>query len=196
MILTVCNFKGGVAKTLISSFIGFDDSINATIYTNDSVGIYQQIFPNRYIYADDLNSIDISTGENIIFDLGGFGDDIGKLLSQSDVILIPTLSDMNSIKVCLDTVAEIQEYNQNILVVESLYKSGSFLDEAISENFDSDIPILKLRYSKVFDNALRAEKSVHEFIQGDKLKQITYKNVFGDMRDIIEVVKILGGLNE
>mgnify|MGYP002634515449 CR=1 FL=1 len=193
MVLTVANFKGGSSKSLNSVFIGFSDNINATIYSNDPNGIYHSIFEN-YIYAENLNKIDLTKG-NIVLDTGGFVDSIGELLSKSDVVLIPTLSDLNSLKVCLDSIAEFREYNKNILVVESMYKDGSMVEEAISENFpDDEIPVLKLRYAKVFDNALREGKTIHEYIRNDKLKQITYKNVLGDIADIIEVVEILGGL--
>jgi MinD superfamily P-loop ATPase len=195
-IIAVASGKGGVGKSLISSFIGSHEDIQATIYTNDKNGIYTTIFPLSYIYAKDINSVKIKEQHNYIFDLGGFSDNVIDLVKTSDVILVPTLSDLNSIKVCLDTIAEIHQINNNILVVESLYKNSSDLDEAISENFDIDIPLLKLRYSKIFDNALRKEQSIYNFVKGDKLKQITYKNVLQDIEDIVEVINILGENNE
>ncbi len=199
MILVTAGFKGGISKSLCSVFIGFSDKINAEIYTNDINGLYHEVF-EKYNYTDDLKSTldnikKDKNNKNYVFDLGGFSADIGDLISQADVLLIPSLSDINTIKTTLDTVEELRKYNNNILIVESMYKGDTLLEDAISENFNDDYPILKLRYSKIFDNALRASQSVHDFVKGDKLKQITYKNVLGDMDDIIEAVSILGGLN-
>ena len=196
MIITVTNFKGGSGKSLSSYFIAFSDKINADIYSNDPNGIYQSIF-DKYNYIEDINSIDLSKvdkSNNILFDLGGFAANVGNILKKSNVIVVPTLSDVNSIKVCLDSVSEFLSYNKNIIVVETMYKTGSMLEEAIADNFpDEEIPVLKLRYAKIFDNAIRAGKTVDEYIKNDKLKQITYKNSLNDMKDIIEVVNIIGG---
>jgi cellulose biosynthesis protein BcsQ len=190
LIATVANFKGGVGKTLISLFIANHPDIKADIYTNDPNGLTHEIFSN-YHFKSNLNEIK-EQGGNIIFDSGGFIADISHILKKSDLIIVPTTGDINSLKTSLDAISEYIKYNQNILVVETLSTSNSLVEDAISENF-TDIPILKLRYSKIFDNAIKRDQSIYEFVKGDRLKKVVYRGVLEDVEDIIEAIKILTG---
>ena len=189
MIVTVANFKGGVGKTLVSLFVGAD--LRADIYSNDKQGIIHDIF-DFYHHSDNLNGIKADK-QNIVFDTGGFSDDISKVLTKSDLVIVPTLSDINSIKTTLDSIEEYINYNQNILVIETMQKGNDLIESALSDSFhNSDIPLFKLRYSKAFDNAILEGITVQEHINKDNRNKFIYRGVLDDMKIIHEAIKILG----
>jgi hypothetical protein len=66
------------------------------------------------------------------------------------------------------------------------------IKRAVSEKISSDIPVMPLKFSKVFDNIFEYKKSIKQLMDESPLAKYNYKEVakqFDDIYKLIEVKK-------
>ena len=182
MIATVFNKKGGVGKTIVGYNIARD--LGCFLISNDDSEIeklYQnraKIVQNLKVYKDDRRSI--------VYDLGGFiAPNITEILRHSDLVIIPTNLDKNSLKRTFNTVVEVNQYCSNSIIVINRINHRNF------DKYKKVVDILQklgkeifmLRESEAFPNSIDSElggKTITEQIQSNPLLRYTYRHVYAE----------------
>ena len=188
MIVGIANQKGGVGKSTLSIAIG--SKLGANIVSNDINGLFVDVF-DFYTYTDNLNGYKFDDDKNYIVDLAGNTDDLSRFFTKVDLIIVPTMGDLNSIKVTADSILQYKKFTDNILVVQMMGKDGvDLLESIIFDNF-GEMPILSVRYSKIFDLSMRDLTDIWDFVDKKPLNKVVYKNVIDDVNIVSSAVRII-----
>jgi len=189
--VAIFNHKGGVGKTSLA--ISLHEQLqkqkgSCIVVSNDKEGISEEVF-DFYHYSEDVRDFK-SDAEVQIFDFGGFtSKDVLDTIAASNVVIVPTLDDLNSLQSTIDTIAEIKPYNDNIIVIHNQSKEDTFVEKVIAENFDEeDVPVLKVRHSKIFQNSLLEGKNIEEIASSTGKNKFVYRNIIKEIKDIAEAV--------
>lgn len=213
-LIVVASGKGGIGKTLIANVIGQHKDINALIFSNDPKGIYPDIFKDIYIRVEDFDELDFSkmvtSDRNLIIDIRG-GLDTGnyeKLIKMADLVITPAMDGYNDVSASIDSMVEIMQYNDNILVIDTNRdieyhkkdllgrkkdREESLLRQAMEGN-NIDIPMLELRRAKLYNNALEDHMNIYDWIDQKKNRNYVYRNSIAEIEDIIQATKIMAGI--
>ncbi len=186
MLITIFNKKGGVGKTSLSFSIAKD--LDYFLLSNDD-SIIEKIYPNK---AKILDKVKIYDDKNVIYDLGGFIDrDINNLFKKSNLNIVPTVLDVNSIKRTINSVMEINEYNKNILIIVNRVKkiSISEYENALKHLKELKKDILFLRESKAITNSVHEGQTITELYFKNGLSKNAYKGIYSDYLKILQYIK-------
>lgn len=196
MNIVVSSQKGGCGKTTISVLMAMHKKIDGYIVTNDDQGLFDKLFPETFVYQEKVKVLK-DADRPVIYDFGGFGDgNLLKVVKKADVVLVPTLSSLIDLKVLIDTVAELLDYNENIIVIHNRSREEGIVEDVISENFGDDVMVLTLRNSKGIDNAAKKGMSFYDYANRTPLSAVTYGNILGDLEKITDVVLAHRGSKE
>jgi cellulose biosynthesis protein BcsQ len=134
---------------------------------------YDEILPS---FPDDYN---------IIFDLGGHIDKRAiSAIKQSDFVLVPVINGFINIQVSIDTITELLELNQTVIIVANQTTPGDMDDirAAIEQFFD--LPVFEIKQSKSLPNIFKEKKSVRAMVSEGGLKKYHF-NAVADQFDLI-----------
>lgn len=211
MKIAVYSAKGSAGKTPISTNIALDKEF--CIGTNEAFHIYDQLLPdNRLItlHAEEaFPEVIVNEDIDIIFDLAGsiskFSLSITSAIKMADYIIVPIYNEYKSLVAGLNTIKQIQEYNENIIVVATKLqkqKSDTFKDNwkesedfkniesVIKRKLGEHIPILPLKLSKVFDNIFEEKKSIKQLMAVNPLAKFSYREVDKQFDAIYKLIGI------
>ncbi len=179
MKITVCNFKGGVGKSLISHQL-----ITSFGYGGieiDPYGSLHDRLPNDVIkigLQDPLPSLEGIT-EDVVFDFGGFADKkLKDALSLSDCVVVPTIATLESVQATIDTINFIKDFNKPMLVVANMMRKKQNLDEsmrAINDTLGFMPEVVELPFSDAFQTAINENTSVVELSKQKGLLGYSYR---------------------
>ena len=211
MKIAVYSSKGSAGKTPISTNIALDKDF--CIGTNEAFHVYEGFIPDNQLIAlhteeafpSDLVEHDI----DIVFDLAGsiskLAVSISSALKMADVVIVPVYNEYKALVASLNTINQIREINTNIVVVatklqkqkrdvftDNWTQSEDFknIEAAVKSKFGSDIPVLPLKFSKVFDNIFEEQKSIRQMMNATGLAKHTYKDVAKQFDEIYKVIGI------
>jgi len=184
MIVSIINKKGGVGKTPISFSLAKD--LGYYLQSNDN-SVIESIYPDMAKISPTPEII-----ENCVYDFGGLVTaGVLPIIKESSVILIPTSNDYNSILRTVETIEEIQPYNNNLMIiVTKTEKESDFqtVKDAISHHFEN-LEFFELRLSKVFKNCIETGLSISELYHETPLSKCAYKSVYQQYSTILELFK-------
>jgi len=196
MKITVYSTKGSAGKTPIATNIALDRSY--AVWTNEPYHIFDGFIPDNQLLSLDLNDTfpTIPDDVDIVFDLAGSisktAYSITSAIKQSDVVLVPIYNEVKSIKAGLNTIAEVMNFNKNVIVIatklqkrkktdvfKSWAKSDDFLNiqNAVHSQIGKNIPVLPLKFSAVFDAIFEQEKSIKQLMEVSGLARYQYREV-------------------
>lgn len=211
MRIAVYSAKGSAGKTPISTNIALDK--NFCIGTNEAFHIYDSLLDDNQLIALDTEEPfpqELATMDfDIVFDLAGsiskLAVSITSALAMSDVVIVPIYNEYKSLVAGLNTIHQIQEYNQNIIVVATKLQKGKKeiftgdwrqsedyknIATAVQQKFGEDIPVLPLKFSKVFDSIFENQQSIRQMMAGNALAKYNYREVANQFDDIYAAVGI------
>jgi cellulose biosynthesis protein BcsQ len=180
------NKKGGVGKTSIAFSIAKD--LKYFLISNDD-SVIEEIYPKK---AKIMPKIRLLEQNNIVYDLGGFIDKNAlEIIKKSNLIILPTFLDVNSLKRTINTVKEIESKNKNIIIVinnitnkdlKKYYKAKEKIESL-------GLPVYVLPKSEIIPNSLYLGKSITEQYNENNKNKYTFKNVFGFYSKLLDKVK-------
>lgn len=180
-IVTVFNKKGGVGKTSLALNLAKD--LDFYLLSNDD-----SIIETTYEKAKIMEEIELIEGANIVYDLGGFVDkNINEIIKASNLIIIPTIADLNSLKRTLNSKKELEAVNSKIIIVANILKSNKDL-EFINEFIKADFSI---RESKIFQRSYITKQSVSEIYNESSFNKHIYRNIFKEYEALLNHIKSL-----
>lgn len=211
MKIAVYSSKGSAGKTPISANIALDKDF--CIGTNEAFHVYDNLIADNKLIAlhteeaflQELIEHDI----DIVFDLAGsiskLAVSISSALKMSDFVIVPIYNEYKSLVAGLNTINQIQEFNQNIIVVATKLqkqKNDIFKDDwtqsedfknvekAVKSKLGEGIPILPLKFSKAFDNIFEEQKSIKQLMEASALAKHSYKDVAKQFDAIYKLIGI------
>ena len=207
MKITVYSTKGSAGKTPIATNIALDREY--AIWTNEPYHIFDEFIPDDRLLSLDLNDSfpTIPDEVDIVFDLAGSISksalSITSAIKQSDVVLVPIYNEVKSIKAGLNTIAEVMNFNKNIVVIATklqkkkktdVFKSWTDSDDflniqnAVHSQIGKSIPVMPLKYSAVFDAIFEQEHSIEQLINNSGLAKYQYREVWDQFKAIYKLI--------
>ncbi len=199
MKITIYSSKGGAGKTPIAMNIVLDREY--AVGTNDTENAFQSFIPDDKLLAIDLAESfpEIPDNIDIVFDLAMAISETSRSITsailQSDLVIVPIENKYNYLNKGLETLREVSAldgFKGNIIVLATpinkgkreVFKSNEY---HLSEDFKAikkaieargfKIPILPLKFSKVFDTIIEKEMSIAQLRKADGLADYTYRDI-------------------
>ena len=187
---TVYNFKGGVGKTVISMNLAL--TMGYSIVTNDIYSPVEKVLDEDRIlkiHHDEILPV-FPEDYNIIFDLGGHIDKRAiSAIRQSDFVLVPVIKGFINIQVTIDTITELVDLNQHIIIVANQTKPGDMkeISNAIRQFFN--VPVFEIKQSRSLPNIFKDKKSIRKMVSEGGLKKYHFNAVANQFDVIIGYMK-------
>ncbi len=196
MKIAVYSTKWSAGKTPIATNIALDREY--AIGTNEPYHIFDSFIPDNRLFCLDLNDAFpiIDDDIDIVFDLAWSISrsslSITSAIEQSDVVLVPIYNEVKSIKAGLNTIAEVIQLNKDIIAIATKLQKRKRTDifsdwsksedmkniqNAVHSQIGSNIPVLPLKYSTVFNNIFEEEMSIRQLMDRSWLAKYQYKEV-------------------
>lgn len=188
MIVSIFNKKGGVAKTSLAFNLAKD--LDFFLISNDD-SVIEKIYPNRAKILQKLQVFSDSK-RSIIYDLGGFIDPaLPTLFRNSDLIIVPTNLDSNSIKRTVNTINELEEYCQNIIIVITR------INNRARSKYQKDINMLKklgyeifeIRESEAFPNSMKIGETIIEQSLKSSFKKHIFRHIYEEYINLLDRIR-------
>ena len=94
------------------------------VVTNDIYSPIEEVFDNVLKVSPSEEFPDFPTDAEVIFDLGGYIEARSiTVLRNSKVVLVPTINEYSILQTTINSVAEIEEYNKNMMGKHKTYKN-------------------------------------------------------------------------
>ena len=208
MKITVYNMKGSAGKTPIATNIALDREY--ALATNEPYNLLDTILPEERLFAlqPDEEFPAFPDEIDVVFDLAGLMSrdarpSIVSAVSQSNVVLVPIYNELKCIHAGIHTIRELLPYNQNIVVVatklvkrkgetfkdwidsEDAKNIKSVIDHAVGDH----IPVLPLKFSRVFDTIFEQERSIAQMMEQDPLARYPYREVSAQFDSLLSYLE-------
>lgn len=207
MKIAIYSAKGSAGKTPIATNIALDREY--AIGTNEAFHVFDSFIPDERILALDLTETfpEIPGDIDIVFDLAGAistaSHSITSAVRQSALVIVPIFNEVKSLNSGIGTLREIQSVpgfqGQLMVIATKLQKQSGErfqgdwrqsrdyknIAQAVTESGFS-LPILPLKFSKVFDIIFEKERSIAQLRAEDPLAAFTYREVAAQFEDIYQ----------
>jgi len=181
--ITFLNKKGGVGKTSLAFSVAKD--LGFFLISNDD-SVIESLYPNK---ARIMEKVKYIADADIVYDLGGFVDKNAiEIIKNSNIIFIPTLLDINSIKRTINTVAEIKKFNQEIVLIVNNYIPNDLkkYHTAIDKLKQMGCDIIFIQKSEAIPNSLYMGKTITEQYNASNLNKKSFKRIYEAYSSILQ----------
>lgn len=185
MNITICNFKGGVGKSLIAHQLITGFGYNGVEV--DPYGDLSERLEGKVTFQKLNKKLD-ENYENTVFDFGGFDDkNIKRAVKQSDLIIIPFVPTPESVQGTIKTLNVVAEFDTPILFVANMGQKAQDIKDVefvFQEILGFDVDIFELPLSVALQTAIFENKSVLELADQKGLKRFAYQKAAGHIADL------------
>ncbi len=179
-IISIASTKGGVGKTSLAFSLAKD--LRYRYATND-MSVVLTKYKNARYYPNK-----IPLYPDTVYDFGGFENPhANEILRESDIIILPTTNDMNSIMKSLVFIKAFRE--KTILVFANMIDNPNDalnIREKIHEHFPH-LAFTYLRRTKLLKNALESGMSATELYESSNHSQHVYKQAYREYDKILKL---------
>lgn len=176
MNITICNFKGGVGKSLIAHQLITSFDFNGIEI--DPYGNLADRLPEK-VKNIDINEKVLDYYENTIFDFGGFNDvKLEQAVKQSDLIIIPFNATIETLQSTVDTINVVKDYDKPILFVANMIQKPKDIEEVniiIQDILGFECEIFTIPVSAAYQTAINQNMSLLELSNSGGIKAFAYK---------------------
>ncbi|MBD3821456.1 MAG: ParA family protein [Thiotrichales bacterium] len=213
MIFTIANSKGGVGKTSLAAAIA-KVWTGYGVATNETFSLWHEIIDaeERFMQISPLESFpDFATEQiDVMFDLSGDvteqSHSIVSAVSQSNVVVVPTIPDRQAIYATAQYILTIAPINPNIIVVANqLQKQAKESFNDWSESYDFKMiqqllndalgftpTILPIKQTNAFKAIYKNNQSIPEMMADNKLLEMAYKEANDQIQAIMNEIQKYG----
>jgi len=184
--ITICNFKGGVGKSLIAHQL-----ITGFGYKGveiDPYGSLQERLPEQVTKTNIKDKYLPEVTEKTVFDFGGFEDNkLGEAIKQSSLIIIPFIPTLETIQGTVDTIHKVKDFDTPILFVANMSQKKEDIKDAefvFTEVLGFDVEVFRIPLSVALQTAINENKSVIDLSKQGGLKGYAYKKATKIIEDL------------
>jgi len=188
--ITICNFKGGVGKSLIAHQL-----ITSYGYNGIEIDPYGSLcdrVPQR-VQKIDINAKKLPKAENTIFDFGGFDDiKLDMAIEQSELIIVPFIPTLESVQGTADTLVRVKEFDKPVLMVANMVQKPSDVEDAkfvFEDILQTDTEIFQIPLSVAFQTAINDNKSILELANQKGIRAYAYKKAGKILEDLNSLIQ-------
>jgi hypothetical protein len=191
MKIVVWNLKGGQGKTVLSLAIAMLEGFY--IITNDVHSPIDEVLgEDRAMRMGMRDSLpQVPSEVNLIYDFGGYPDArVIEASKQADHIIVPIIYESPlEMQVTINALAEIEKYNQSIIIVLNKAKHGDY-ERAyqVFTEFDYQYPIFELKQSTALSRAIEQKKSLQQMVDEIPLFSFHYSKPLEQVRTLIKAI--------
>lgn len=184
MKIAILSKKGGVGKTPFAFSLAKD--LNFYLQSNDNSCI-EKIYPNKAKISKIVNNID-----NCVYDFGGFSaSGVLDIVKNCKFCLIPILPNSNSLIKTFETINELKNINNNIILLATNYRNDrekEYLTENINK-YLSKYQVFYFKSSMIFSNGMIYGRSFTELYNENPLSKNAYKQFFDEYTELLNKIK-------
>lgn len=179
-IISIASTKGGVGKTSLAFSLAKDLGYR---YATNDMSVVLNKYKNARYYPNN-----IPLYPDTVYDFGGFVDkQSDEILRESDIIILPTTNDLNSIMKSLILIKNFRE--KTILVFANMIDNSNdavIIREKIHEHFPN-LAFTYLRRTKLLKNALETGMSATELYEMNNQTRHLYKQAYSEYSKILKL---------
>ena len=182
MMISIFNKKGGVGKTSFAFSLAKD--LGFYLQSNDA-SLIETTPPEMSKISERPTKL-----ENCVYDFGGFVDaGVYEILEASSYIIVPCDASYNSIYKTIETLTELKELKEKIIVIATNFCDDDEKKEIVNnlkEYYEGDIFFFKR--SKIVNNSIKNAESFNE-ISKNKFFAYPYKNFLNEYKKLLKYLK-------
>jgi len=179
-IISIASTKGGVGKTSLAFSLAKDLGYR---YATNDMSVVLNKYKNARYYPNNMPLY-----PDTVYDFGGFVDKKSdEILRESDIIILPTINDLNSIMKSLILIKNFRE--KTILVFANMIDNPNdavMIREKIHEHFPN-LAFTYLRRTKLLKNALETGMSATELYDMNNQTRHLYKQAYSEYHKILKL---------
>lgn len=165
MFISILSKKGGVGKTPISLNIAVEtDSI---ILCNDD-DILEAVHKDKasMLELEEIAALNVADLPNTVVDFGGYvAKHIPAIIKMSDLVIVPVVNHISSLKRNVSGLEEITKFNDNVIVVATKTKLPTDLANIKEATKHLNIKAyFELKETELFNNSLDQGLSINDYL--------------------------------
>lgn len=179
--------KGGTGKSALSICLSLENDLG--IISNDYLFPYDHYIheDNLLVVKPDQNFPQIPSDYRVIYDLGGYADKrIIEILKSVELVIVPMLAGDEQQTVARRSIANIEQFNKNILVIANTYTEKDF--NTLGDSF-AGYPCVRFGKTSTLDK-IKEHKKPLSVLADDKFKrECAYAKPLKYINDLNKAIK-------